>query len=118
MKPQSQTQLSQVFLLVAVVLGACPVSLMAAVVGYWRFEEGSVANPAIGAATVLDSSSNHLDATPFNGPVYSANVPPLGNAHPNSLSMEFNGSNQRLFVPDDPRLHLTQSLTIEAFIYT
>jgi fructan beta-fructosidase len=88
----------------------------AGVVGYWRFEEGSAGQAATGAGSVVDSSPNHLNASPFNGPVYSPNVPSFGHQGADSLSMEFNGTSQRLLVPDDPRLQLTHSLTIEAFV--
>ncbi len=100
-------------LLAALVSSVC----WADVVAYWRFEEGAANVAASGANSALDSSGNGLNGTPINGPVYRSNVPPFGNVHPNVLSMEFNGSNQRVFVPDDPRFRLTQSLTIEAFVF-
>jgi len=89
----------------------------AATIGDWRFEVGSPGSTATGFNTVLDSSGNNFNGTPFNGPTYSANVPPPANQGADLLSMQFNGSNQRVFVPDSSMLQLTQSLTIEAFIY-
>ena len=86
-------------------------------VAYWRFERG----PAGAAAgTVPDSSGNGLTATAVNGPVYRAAVPaamvPQTGAV-NQHSLEFNGSSQRVFVPDYPELALTRSFTIEASVY-
>jgi len=94
-----------------------PALLKAEVVAYWRFEEGITDTPASGANSIVDSSGHSLNGTPFSGPVYRANVPSFGNVNADALSLEFNGLNQRVFVPDDPQLRLTQSLTIEAFIY-
>ena len=96
----------------------CPSVAPADTVAYYRFEEGPAGGPASGAGSVLDSSGNGLHGTPFGGPVYRADVaadPLPGTGAPNDLSLEFDG-NQRVFVPDDPRFELTQSLTVEAFI--
>ncbi len=88
-------------------------------VAYWRFENGTADMPAVGANTILDSSGHGLNGTPINGPVYRTDVadnpiPQTGQA--NSLSLDFNGRNQRVFIPDDPRFKLTHSLTLEAYI--
>ncbi|HVC97874.1 MAG TPA: choice-of-anchor Q domain-containing protein, partial [Pirellulales bacterium] len=91
-----------------------------AVVADWRFEEGAAGQPATGSNTVIDSSANALNGTAINGPVYSANVPLSGlpqTGQADKLSMQFNGGNQRVFIPDNPLFQLTHSLTIEAFIY-
>ena len=88
-------------------------------VAYWRFEEGSANSPANGDFAVLDSSGNGLDGTPINGPVYRADVPaatvPFSGA-PDTRSLQFNGTSQRVTVPDNPKFVLTHSLTLEAFI--
>lgn len=86
-------------------------------VAYWRFEAG----PAdAAAATIADSSGNGLSGTAVNGPVYRSAVPaptvPFTGAA-NQFAMEFNGSNQRVFIPDYAELALTQSFTIEAYVF-
>ena len=87
--------------------------------GYWRFEEGTANNAATGFGSIIDSSGNGNNGTPANGPIYSNNLPvtsiPQTGAS-NKLSMQFNGSNQRVFIPDSSSLALTQSLTLEAYI--
>lgn len=88
-------------------------------VAYWRFEEGRADSPASGYFSVLDSSGNGLDGTPINGPVYRADVPAGTVPHtgtPDTLSLQFNGTSQRIAVPDNPRFVLTHSLTLEAYI--
>jgi hypothetical protein len=88
-------------------------------VGYWRFEEGTAGTAASGFSTILDSSGYGNNGTPVNGPVYSSNVPvstiPQTGAS-NSLAMSFNGTDQRIFIPDSTSLALTQSFTLEAYI--
>ena len=99
------------------------------VVAYWRFEEGNADTEASGSGSVLDSSGNNLHGSPcqdvngvcttMNGPVYRANVaanpvPQMGAK--NTLSLDFNGTDERIFIPDDPLFQLTQSLTIEAWV--
>ena len=74
---------------------------------------------ATGSGTILDSSGNGFDGTPVNGPTYSSSVavnpiPQTGAG--NNLSMAFNGTDQRIFIPDNPAFELTQSLTIEAYV--
>lgn len=85
-------------------------------IGYWRFEEGAVGSTAAAPGSVLDSSGHGLNATPFNGPVYSSSVSSYAGAIGSTRSMQFNGASQRLFIDDNPILQLTHSLTIEAFI--
>jgi hypothetical protein len=88
-------------------------------VAYWRFEEGSPNMAASGADTILDSSGNNLNGTPIGGPVYRSSVaenpiPLTGQA--NQLSLDFDGTDQRIFIPDNPLCALTHSLTVEAYI--
>jgi Concanavalin A-like lectin/glucanases superfamily len=88
-------------------------------VAYWRFEEGKPNVAANGINTILDSSGNDLDGTPFGGPVYRSSVgdnPIPASGDPNALSLDFNGANQRIFIPDDRLFRLTHSLTLEAYI--
>ena len=87
-------------------------------IAYWRFEEGVA---GIGAgATILDNSLNNLNGIPVNAPLYSNNLPvntvPQNNLS-NQLSLDFNGGNQKIFVNDNALLALTQSLTLEAFVF-
>jgi hypothetical protein len=89
-----------------------------ATVGWWRFEEGTPPNAATGPNSVLDSSGHNLNGTPGNGPLYSADVSPWSGAIGSARSLHFNGSNNRLFVPDSPALQLTHSLTVEALFRT
>jgi len=89
--------------------------MLSSTVAYWRFENGTAGAAATG--TVIDSSGNGHNGTAINGPVYSATVPaakvPQTGAA-DKLSMSFNGSNQRISIPDSPPFQLTQSLTLEA----
>jgi len=88
-------------------------------VAYYRFE-GTPGATATGTGTIIDSSGNGLSATAIDGPVYSANVPastvPL-NGDQNATSLSFDGTEQRVFVPDNPQFQLTQNLTLEAYVY-
>jgi hypothetical protein len=90
----------------------------AATIGYWRFEGGTAGSPATGASSILDSSGNGLNGTPANGPLYSSDLPSSAAGTGSKLSLQYNGYNQRVFVPDSPLLQLTHSLTIEAFVKT
>ncbi len=81
-------------------------------VAHWRFEEGPVDSPASGTDSILDSSGNELHGTPIAGPVYRA----VSDVPDSSLGLEFDGATARVFVPDDPKFELTESLTIEAYI--
>src|SRR5262245_53173958 len=101
-------------------LALLPQFSFAATVAYWRFENGMANTAATGNGTILDSSGNNRNGTAINGPLYQANV--AGNPVPqtgaaNTLSMAFNGVDQRIFVPDNPAFALTHSLTLEAFVY-
>ena len=91
----------------------------AATVAYYRFENGTANTAASGTNSILDSSGNGLNGTPVNGPVYTSNVPvnpvPQTGAT-NNLSMQFNGIDQRISIPDSPQFQLTHSLTLEAYI--
>ena len=96
-----------------------PLALTANTVAYYRFENGTNEYSAVGNNTALDLSGNALNGTPFGTLVYTSNVPvnpiPLTGAS-YLLSLIFDGSSGRIFMPDYPLLALTNSLTIEAFI--
>ena len=91
----------------------------AATVAYWRFENGIADNRAILANSILDSSGHGMNGTPVNMPRYRTSVfgteVPLTGAN-NALSMEFDGTDQRIYVPDNSLFQLTHSLTLEAYI--
>src|SRR4051812_47267360 len=89
-------------------------------VAYWRFEEGP-ANEAASVATgsIVDSSGHHFIGTAVKGPIYRTSVPASKVPQSNALdkfSLDFNGSNQRVAVPDNAAFALTESLTLEASI--
>jgi len=92
----------------------------AATVAYYRFENGTANTAASGAGSILDSSINGFNGTPFDAPVYGSNIPVnpvLLTGSSNSLSMNFNGTAwQRVNVPDNPSFQLTHSLTLEAYV--
>ena len=95
-------------------------TLCAGTVAYYRFEEGAAGALASGTNSILDSSGNGLDGTPYGTLVYSSNVAftpiPLTGAS-NKLSASFNGYNSRVFIADNPLFILTNSLTIEAMVF-
>ena len=107
------------FLVCAIGCLSAVTTTRAATVAYWRFEEGKADSPAGGYFSVLDSSGNGLDGTAINGPVYRADVAnhvvPY-TADPNTLSLQFNGTSQRIMIPDNSKFVLTHSLTLEAYI--
>ena len=78
-----------------------------ATIAYWRFETGPANAAATGSFSILDSSGNGLHGTPFNNPIYRADVP--ANPVPQTLatdnfSLDFNGSNQRIYIPDNAKI--------------
>jgi hypothetical protein len=88
----------------------------ASVIAYWRFEAG---RSGTAATTIADSSGNNLNGTAINGPTYSSDVPthiiPRTNAV-DELSLNFDGNNQRIAIPDYAKLALTHSMTVEAYV--
>ena len=83
----------------------------AATVAHWTFENGVPDMVASGSGSVLDSSGNGHHGDPINGPVYR-----LESVGAGSVALEFDGSNDRVFIPDAPGFQLTQSITIEAWV--
>lgn len=106
------------FALILAVVGGSTVS-WAGTVAYWRFEDGDAGQAATGSGSLLDVSGHNLNGTPINGPVFSGSVPgstvPL-TGEKNLRSLSFNGTSQRVFVPDNAAFALTQSLTLEAYV--
>jgi sugar lactone lactonase YvrE len=95
------------------------VPLASHTVAYWRFEDGVNGIPALGVNTIVDSSGNNLHGTPIGGPVYRSSVganPIPQTGETDRLSLQFNGVNQRIFIPDDRLFRLTHSLTLEAYV--
>ena len=86
---------------------------------HYRFEEGSNSSTAGGTGSIIDLSGNNINGTPVNYPLYTSDTPlqylPIVNSQ-NNLAMRFNGLNQRISVSDSPKLQLSHSLTLEAFI--
>jgi hypothetical protein len=87
-------------------------SAPAATIAHWRFEEGPLDSAASGTDSIRDWSGNNVHGTPFGGPVYRS-VPTVPGS---TLALEFDGMNDRVFVPDDPVVELTQGLTLEAYV--
>jgi hypothetical protein len=75
--------------------------------GYWRFEEGS-------GSTVGDSSGNGNTGTLLDGASHSTDAPAFGVT--NTASVELDGIDDTVEVPDDAALDLTGALTLEAFV--
>jgi hypothetical protein len=77
-----------------------------------------VGSPAVAANSILDYSGNNLHGTPANGPVYSSDVSPWSSTMGSTRSLSYNGSNNRVSIPDSSNFQLTHSLTIEAVFKT
>lgn len=95
-------------------------NVAAGYLAHWRFENGTASSSASGTGSILDASGHGHNGTPINGPVHSSSVPfnpvPMTGS-PNSLSLDFNGINQRVFIPDSPEFALADSFTIEASFF-
>jgi len=78
-------------------------------VAHWAFEEGRPDAPATGP--ILDSSGNGHDGVAVNGPVYRET--PGG---PSGLALDFNGTDQHLFIPDDPAFGFTDEFTVAVWV--
>ena len=91
---------------------AAPAAHAQQVIAIYRFQEGTAGGAATGTNTIIDSSGNGLNGTPFNSPTYTSVSLPGS-----TLGLQFTGQGgtQRVFVPDSPLLQLN-SLTLEAYI--
>ncbi|MBM3474779.1 MAG: LamG domain-containing protein [Armatimonadetes bacterium] len=96
---------------VALVGLVCPV--FSETVASYRFEEGVGKEFARGVGTVPDSSGNKLHGTCQDDPggAYSAAIAPFGDG---AFTLTKRGD--WVFVPDSPKLQLTKSLTLEAWV--
>ena len=70
-------------------------------VGWWEFEEG-------GGSTAGDSSGNGNDGTLVNGPVWTSGI--IGGA------LEFDGTDDRVSVPDDGSLDISGAITVSIWL--
>jgi hypothetical protein len=84
----------------------------AATVAWYRFENGVAGQTAVGKGSIVDSSGNGLDASPWGDPVYEAVSNPGS-----TLALRFDGKDAHVSVPDNPMFQLTHSLTLEAYVY-
>jgi len=76
-------------------------------VAHWRFQ-GTVGRQLSEGQTIDDSSGNSHKAYVIGGPTYSS-VDANG-----IVGLSFNGSNDRIFVPDHPSFALSRGMTLEA----
>ncbi len=79
-------------------------------IAYWRFEEGTADSPA---TTLLDLSGNANTGTPSGGPIHRASTPPGFPGICNSLSLEFDGIDDIVEIPDSASLDFSGSFTVE-----
>ncbi len=71
----------------------------------YKFDEGLDGQVAASPSSIIDSSGNGFHGTPFGGPIYRQ----LGTIK----AMQFDGQNDRIFVPDAPKLAITTNLVLE-----
>jgi hypothetical protein len=106
-----------VWLLFFGLIGIAGEPAAAEVVAWYRFE----GTHGTTAGAVTDSSGHGLDGVGVGSPTYSSsvgmNLLPPGTIV-NTASMLFDGSSQRVFIPDYDALKLTHSMTLEAWINT
>jgi prepilin-type N-terminal cleavage/methylation domain-containing protein len=81
-------------------------ALSAYAIGIWRFEEGS-------GTTLYDMSGFENDGTFIGNP---SPVFP-GGVYSNTTSLEFDGIDDYVSIPDDNSLDITDAITITAWIY-
>jgi len=88
-------------------------SAFAGTVAWYRFEEGVGKEFAGGVEAVLDYGPNKLNGTSAGdtGPAYTRAIAPFG-----EVALRIIGRDDWVFVPDNPKLQLTKSLTLEAFV--
>jgi len=83
-------------------------------IAWYRFEEEGQRPPPGGVGAVRDSSGNHLDGSCLSprGAAYAEPLAPSGD-----WALDIGDRDGWAFVPDCPRLHLTRSLTVEAWLH-
>lgn len=101
------------FLATALAAACCLVAAgaHAATVAYYKFDNGTADQKAVGKGTILDSSGNGLNGNP-SGRVYYESV-----SNPDStLAVEFQ-TKGHVWIPDNPLLQLTHGMTLEAYVH-
>lgn len=88
-----------------------PVPRSDTTVAHWRFQKAIDGDVAAATALIEDSSGNDLHGRAIGGPLFRAVA--LENS---SLGLVFDGRDDRILIPDHSKLHLTESLTLEAYI--
>jgi len=83
-------------------------SVYATTIAHWMFDASAPGVTAMGAGSILDSSGNGHNGTPFGGPIYQA-VPGGG------TGLQFDGINDRVFVADSLDFSVS-SMTVEAIV--
>jgi hypothetical protein len=81
----------------------------ASLVAYWRFDEAN-------GTTAYDLSGNGNDGVIVGGAVYSSDVPPPGPFPGHEWSLQLDGVDDGVIIPDSPTLQPTSGITIEAWI--
>ncbi len=100
-------------LIAACVLGATVICAADPTVVWYRFEQGHVGEVVSGNTQVVDSGPNRLNGwTPYG--CNARRVP--GIAPDSTCAWDISGLNDWVFVPDDPRLAIDGSLTLEAWV--
>jgi hypothetical protein len=75
---------------------------------YWKLDEASAGDP------IIDSSGNHHDGTPVNGPL--PDSPSPGPSPPNTASRSFNGVNQYVVIGNPAGLNFQGPITLSAWV--
>ena len=92
------------------------VSMDAATIGHWRFEEGTDGVAASGVNSVIDSSTQMDHGTPIGDPTYSSAVAvnpiPNGGAS-NTLSLNFDGTGDTVTASPTVSLASNAAFTVE-----
>ena len=88
--------------------------VQAATVAYYRFESHHAGSLAQKEGSIVDSSGNGLDGSPFDQPVYKR----VQGVPDSRRALAFNGDTSRIAVPDSPLLALTHGLTLEAYVFS
>ena len=101
-------------IIIAVLLAIIHTSRAATVV-YYRFEEEPMGCPPLAPIPSLTARKRAERDTHQFADLQQQRVG-QSSIQSNNLSLLFNGISSRIFIPDYPQLHLTNSLTLEAFI--